>query len=396
MEPLEAVGIAARRRPAGRHRDEGGRGVDRGARRWTPLLVGDDGSRGSRHSRSPARGAGGRRRDGEVAPGPHSARGRAADSGGRRPGARRARAPAGCGRRRDGPAPDRVGDAEHRSLDPRRQRGRVGASGGASAGGAGAKSPLAPRSSRGSVVQGSERDRGSRPKPAPAMRPTRGCGASRERGPSGSRPHSSSRSGRSRASWRRSSFSLGPLASPLRWRPRPGRRPPSERTVRAEPVSSVASADPPGWERIHEGSFPRRGAAHSAHGRFPGTGARHGLGPILFGRPPAGPDPRAERGWSAWPRRFRTRTRAGSRSRSTGYCCPARELDRPRVHGPEPGGRGRASGPSRSPLLQHVRCRRSRRCRERTRPGRRFAVRPEGGRRPGDSARARPRFSTGF
>ena len=32
-----------------------------------------------------------------------------------------------CGRRRDGSAPDRVGDAEHRSLDPRRERGRVGA-----------------------------------------------------------------------------------------------------------------------------------------------------------------------------------------------------------------------------------------------------------------------------
>ena len=115
------------RRAAGRHRDEGGRGVDRRARRWTPLLVGDDGSPGSRHSRSPARGAGGRRRDGEVAPGPHSARGRAADSGGRRPGARRARAPAGRGRRGDGPAPGRVGDAEHRSRDSRHRRGRVGA-----------------------------------------------------------------------------------------------------------------------------------------------------------------------------------------------------------------------------------------------------------------------------
>ena len=55
------------------------------------------------------------------------ARGRAADSGGRRPGARRARAPAGCGRRGDGSAPDRVGDAEHRSLDPRHRSGRVGA-----------------------------------------------------------------------------------------------------------------------------------------------------------------------------------------------------------------------------------------------------------------------------
>ena len=46
-------------------------------------------------------------------------------------------------------------------------------------------------------------------------------------------------------------------------------------------------------------------------------------------------------------------------------------------------GEGAPSGPGRPPLLQHVRGRRSHRCRERTRLGRRFAVRPQGGRRPG-------------
>ena len=70
---------------------------------------------------------------------------------------------------------------------------------------------------------------------APAMRPTRMWRSSRTRSKRRS-PPSSSRSGRSRASWRRSSFSSGPLAS-LLLRPRPGNRPPSERTARFEPVS---------------------------------------------------------------------------------------------------------------------------------------------------------------
>ena len=191
---------ATGRRAAGRHRDEGGRGVDRRARRWTPLLVGDDGSQEDATALA-ARGPSRRRRDGPFAPEPHSARGRAADPGGRRPGARRARAPAGRGRRRDGSAPDRVGDAEHRSRDPRRERGRVGASGGASAGGAGAKNPLAPRPSRGSVVQGVRTRPRSRPKPAPAIRPTRMWPSSRTRSKRRS-PLSSSRSGRSRRSWK--------------------------------------------------------------------------------------------------------------------------------------------------------------------------------------------------
>ena len=167
--------------------------IDRRARRWTPLLVGDDGSPGSRHSRSPARGAGGRRRDGEVAPKPHSCGGRAADSGGRRPGARRARAPAGRGRRRNGPATDRVGDAEHRSLDPRRQRGRVGASGGASAGGTGAEGPARSAPCRSPTRTGLRTPRPGRPNPT-EVRPTRMWRSSRTRSKRLS-PHSSSRSG---------------------------------------------------------------------------------------------------------------------------------------------------------------------------------------------------------
>ena len=71
------------------------------------------------------------------------------------------------------------------ALIPGVSAGRVGASGGASAGGAGAKNPLAPCPSRGSVVQGSGRR-------DPAVRTRRrcgrrGCGPPREHGSSGAR-----------------------------------------------------------------------------------------------------------------------------------------------------------------------------------------------------------------
>ena len=66
--------------------------------------------------------------------------------------------------------------------------------------------------------------------PAQMAGPTRMWRSSRTRSKRLS-PPSSSRSGRSRASWRRSSFSSAPLAS-LLLRPRPGNRPPSERTAR--------------------------------------------------------------------------------------------------------------------------------------------------------------------
>ena len=183
------MGIAARRCASWRHRDEGGRRADRCAGRWLAPVLGDDGPRGRCHRcRGPARGAGGRRRDGAVATGPHSRRSRAADLGGRRSGARRARAPASRGRRRDGSAPGRVGGCRPRDRRARRL-GRVGASGSASPGGAGAEDPLAPCPSRDPVVQDSGRKcvvvRGRWPGHRRSGR--RGCGAPREHGSSSAR-----------------------------------------------------------------------------------------------------------------------------------------------------------------------------------------------------------------
>ena len=78
-----------------------------------------------------------------------------------------------CGRRGDGSAPDGVGDAEHRSLDPRRERGRVGALGRRFGWRSWSEEPARsvpfPWLSRTGIRT---RPR-SRPKPAPAMRPTR-------------------------------------------------------------------------------------------------------------------------------------------------------------------------------------------------------------------------------
>ena len=129
----------------------------------------------------------------------------------------------------------------------------------------------------------------------------------------------------------------------------PGRRRPPERPARLSQGVASKPADPPGWERIHEGSFLEGGADHAALGRFPRTGARDRLGPVLFGRPPTGPDPA---------RRARRRHGPGrsgpgpepARGRVSPVAAARRQLDRPRVHGPQPSGRGRASGPSRSPL----------------------------------------------
>ena len=170
----------------------------------------------------------------------------------------------------DGSAPDRVGDAEHRSLDPRHRSGRVGASGGASAGGAGAENPLAPCPSRGSVVQGSERDRGVvRSRHRRCGR--RGCGAPREHGPSGSRLiRAVGRGARGRVgSWEQLGSSGQLLASRL-----PGARVRAASSPRtpgtAEPGRSVRPADPPGWERIYEGSFLEAVLLTQLTGDFPG------------------------------------------------------------------------------------------------------------------------------
>ena len=358
------------------------------------LSLGDDGSRGGRHSRSPARGAGGRRRDGPGASGPHSARGRAADPGGRRPGACRARAPASRSRRRDGPAPDRVGGC--RSLDRRtRGRGGVRASGGASPGGAGAEDPLAPRPADRPHVQDSGRH-------DPDVRThrrcgRRGCGGPREHGPSGARLlRAVGRGARERIGSRLAgnplllgSPGIAAPASPASG-PRASLRAPGP----VPPVPSVQPVDPPGWERIHEGSFLEAVLLTQLSGDFPG--------PVLA--MVSVPFHSADRQRVLIPRGARVvgaaqAVRDRDQSRLAVAVPPVdharRELDRPRVHRPEPGGRGRASGPSRPPLLQHVRGRRSRRCRERTRLGRRLAVRTQGRASARDSARARPRLSTG-
>ena len=197
-------------------------------------------------------------------------------------------------------------------------------------------------------------------------------------------PLSSSRSGRSRTSWRRSSFSSGPRASPLLTAPASGQqasRPSSPDTVRPSLVASQP-ADPPGWERIHEGSFLEAVLLTQLSGDFPG--------PVLA--MVSVPFYSADRQRVLIPR--------GARVVGTAQAVQDQDQSRLAVAfhrlllpdgswidleftGLNQAGEGALQGPSRSPLLQHVRGRRSRRCRERTRLGRRLAVRPEGGRRPG-------------
>ena len=167
--------------------------------------------------------------------------------------------------------------------------------------------------------------------------------------------------------------------------PNPGAAAPpsSPRTpATAEPGRSVRPADPPGWERIYEGSFLEGVLLTQLTGDFPG--------PVLA--MVSVPFYSADRQRVLIPRGTRVVGTARGRSgpgpeparRRVPPVAPARrQLDRPRVHGPEPSGRGRPSGPGRPPLLRHVRGGRSHRRRERARLGRRFAVRPQGGRRPG-------------
>ena len=101
----------------------------------------------------------------------------------------------------------------------------------------------------------------------------RGCGGPREHGPSGSRLFRAvGRGARERigAGWLATSFSSGPLASPLLRRPRPGSKPPSEHPARLSQGRSVRPADPPGWERIYEGSFLEGVLLTQLTGDFPG------------------------------------------------------------------------------------------------------------------------------
>ena len=100
----------------------------------------------------------------------------------------------------------------------------------------------------------------------------RGCGGPRERGPSGSRLlRAVGRGARGRAG--------GGAASPrVPWHRRcDGARVraaslPSEHRARFKPGRSVRPADPPGWERIHEGSFlvPEAVLLTQLSGDFPG------------------------------------------------------------------------------------------------------------------------------
>ena len=111
----------------------------------------------------------------------------------------------------------------------------------------------------------------------------------------------------------------------------------------AEPGRSVRPADPPGWERIYEGSFLEAVLLTQLTGDFPGpvlamvsvpfySADRQRIliprGARVVGTARAVQDPDQSRLAVAFHRLLHAR----------------RQLDRPRVHGPEPGGRGRPSG----------------------------------------------------
>ena len=90
----------------------------------------------------------------------------------------------------------------------------------------------------------------------------------------------------------------------------------------AEPGRSVQPADPPGWERIHEGSFLEGVLLTQLTGDFPGPVLAMVSVPFYSADRQRILIPRGARGSSARPGPFRTRTRAGSPSRSTGCSCP--------------------------------------------------------------------------
>ena len=85
-----------------------------------------------------------------------------------------------------------------------------------------------------------------------------------------------------------------------------------------QPSRSVQPADPPGWERIHEGSFLEAVLLTQLSGDFPGPVLATVSVPFYSADRQRVLIPRGTRGPSARPGPFRTRTRAGSRSRSTG------------------------------------------------------------------------------
>ena len=107
------------------------------------------------------------------------------------------------------------------------------------------------------------------------MRPTRMWRSSRTRSKRLSH-HSSSRSGRSRTNWKPEL--AGRTASPrVPWHRRCGRLPASGQQALLvtapspiQPGRSVRPADPPGWERIYEGSFLEAVLLTQLTGDFPG------------------------------------------------------------------------------------------------------------------------------
>ena len=175
---------------------------------------------------------------------------------------------------------------------------------------------------------------------------------------------------------------LGASCTPA---PNPGAATPpsSPRTPgTAEPGRSVRPADPPGWERIYEGSFLEAVLLTQLTGDFPG--------PVLA--MVSVPFYSADRQRILIPRGARVvgTARAVQDPDQSRLAVAFHRLLLPdgswidlEFTGLNQAGEGALQGPGRPPLLQHVRCSRSHRRRERARLGRRFAVRPEGGRRPG-------------
>ena len=89
-----------------------------------------------------------------------------------------------------------------------------------------------------------------------------------------------------------------------------------------QPGRSVRPADPPGWERIYEGSFLEAVLLTQLTGDFPGPVLATVSVPFYSADRQRVLIPRGTHASSARPGPCRIRTRAGSPSRFTGCCCP--------------------------------------------------------------------------
>ena len=118
--------------------------------------------------------------------------------------------------------------------------------------------------------------------------------------------------------------------------------------------------DPPGWDRIYEGSFLEGVLVNQLNGDFPGPGPRGRGRAVLLGRPAADCDPA---------RRARDRIRVGRRRpgsrtprrRVSPTHLPRWSMGVPGVCRAESDRRGRTQRPGEPALLRHVRQRRRRR-----------------------------------